>query len=183
MRYTTVIDITEMPALYRNHNARLVYLHLCLRCGYHDEDRDVINTSIRRLAGDIGITVAAVRHALNVLEASKLIERQGTVWNVRKWLPQQTVTPRPTGKGKKDTADAVAERQRIEREREQKQAQKERERAELEAMGKTNFMVWFEAQEAKAAQGDIEAKKTCERNRQVYEQHAAAVKQTKDKKK
>lgn len=50
MRYTTIVDISEYASLYRNHNARLVYLHLALRSGYHDNDRDLIDVSVRRLA-------------------------------------------------------------------------------------------------------------------------------------
>lgn len=86
MRYTTIIDITELPRIYRNANARLVYLHMCLRSGYHAEDKDHIKTSIRRLAMAAGLTVSATRHALAQLERDRLISRTEDGWNVRKWV-------------------------------------------------------------------------------------------------
>ena len=77
MRYTTIIDITELPSIYRNHNARLVYLHLVLKCGYHDTDRDLTDTSIRQLSAAVGLTIAATRHALLQLQAVGLLSREG----------------------------------------------------------------------------------------------------------
>lgn len=98
MRYTTVIDISEMPDIYRNKNAVLLYVHMCLKCGYHDEDRDVLEISIRNLAIRSGLSVSATRHALLKLEASKLIARQDGRWYVRKWVPTVDISPRPKGK-------------------------------------------------------------------------------------
>lgn len=86
MRYTTIIDITELSRIYRNTNARLVYLHMCLRSGYHAEDKDHIKISIRRLAMAIGLTVSATRHALAQLERDRLISRTEDGWNVKKWV-------------------------------------------------------------------------------------------------
>lgn len=99
MRYTTVIDISENRQLYANHNAVLVYLHLCLRAGYHDHDRDMVSISIRNLASDIGVTVSACRHAIKLLTAAGLVTRTagtGTVgtWTVKKWLIDEPPTPR-----------------------------------------------------------------------------------------
>lgn len=98
MRYTTVIDISEMPDIYRNKNAVLLYIHMCLKCGYHDEDRDVLEISIRNLAIRSGLSVSATRHALAKLEASKLIARQDGRWYVRKWVPTAAISPRPKEK-------------------------------------------------------------------------------------
>lgn len=179
MRYTTVIDLTDIPLLYRNRNIRLVYLHMALKCGYHDSDRDLIDTSVRRLSADVGISVSAVRHALHLLEAAHLIERQGTMWSVRKWLPSDTISPRASEKPSKEAAEAVAERQRIQRQRDEEKAQRDRQNALLEAQGKTSFMVYYEAQLQKASEGDIEAQRIVERNRAVYESHAAKYKQPK----
>ena len=61
MRYTTVIDISEMPEVYKNSTARLIYLHMSLKAGYHDADRDLVKLSIRRLSSDVGVTVSATR--------------------------------------------------------------------------------------------------------------------------
>lgn len=95
MRYTTIIDISEMPAVYRNQNARLVYLHMALRSGYHDEDRDQIDISIRRLADATGLTVSATRHALKQLLDAGLVVRHDNKMVVKKWLVQETPSPRP----------------------------------------------------------------------------------------
>lgn len=86
MRYTTVIDITEFAAVYRNQNARLIYFHMALKSGYHAEDKDRIQTSIRRLASDLNLTVSATRHALAQLEREDLIVRTNGGWKVKKWV-------------------------------------------------------------------------------------------------
>lgn len=94
MRYTTVIDITDFPQIYRNIHARLVYIHMALKAGYHDDDRDVCRLSIRSLAADAGITVSAVRNALLQLEKSGLISRGSDCWIVKKWVATETPSPR-----------------------------------------------------------------------------------------
>lgn len=94
MRYTTVIDITDYPQIYRNIHARLVYIHMALKAGYHDDDRDVCRLSIRSLAADVGITVSATRNALLQLEKSGLISKSSDCWIVKKWVLQETPTPR-----------------------------------------------------------------------------------------
>lgn len=98
MRYTTIIDITEISDVYRNKNARLIYLHLALKAGYHDDDRDVLQTSIRMTAGTVGLTVSATRHALAVLERAGLLKRTETGWTVTKWIQAAEPTPRPKKK-------------------------------------------------------------------------------------
>lgn len=118
MRYTTIIDITELPSVYKNKNARLIYLHMVLRSGYHDNDRDVIDTSIRRLASEIGTTVSTVRHALKLLERNGLITRDSERTKVTKWLQQEAITARP--KKNQPTATeadrSIAERERADAE-------------------------------------------------------------------
>lgn len=94
MRYTTVIDITDFPQIYRNINARLVYIHMALKAGYHDDDRDVCRLSIRSLSSDVGITVSATRNALQQLEKSGLISRGSDSWIVKKWVQMDAPTPR-----------------------------------------------------------------------------------------
>lgn len=86
MRYTTLIDISQDAALYRNHSVRLIYLHLALKSGYHDNDRDKIRTSIRRLAAEVGISVAATRHGLNQLKKAGLLSISNEAWIVKKWV-------------------------------------------------------------------------------------------------
>lgn len=106
MRYTTVIDISEIPDVYRNKNARLLYLHASLRCGYHDDDRDVLKTSIRMMAGSVGLTISATRHAIAVLERAGLLKRTTVGWTVTKWIQAIETTPRPK---KKTAASGVGD--------------------------------------------------------------------------
>lgn len=112
MRYTTIIDITASRELYGNINVRLVYLHLCLKAGYHDNDRDMIRTSIRTLAADVGITTSAVRHAIRMLEKYGLLKRQPQWWAVRKWVPTEEPTKRATTKREMAERIAAMERER-----------------------------------------------------------------------
>lgn len=94
MRYTTLIDITEQPALYRNKNARLLYLHMVLKSGYHDNDRDILDKSFRILAAEVGLTLSATRHAVAQLEAAGLLKKEQGSWRVKKWIVQEIPTPR-----------------------------------------------------------------------------------------
>lgn len=98
MRYTTIVDISQIQDIYRNQNLRLVYLHLSLRSGYHDDDRDKIRISIRKLADEVGLTVSATRHALGRLQAEHLLQRDGETWMVRKYVIDTPPTPRPKAK-------------------------------------------------------------------------------------
>lgn len=94
MRYTTILDLRDWPKLYKNPNCRLIYLHLVLLARYEDTYKDWCHVSFRRLAADVGLTESATRHAIKILEASKLIRRKnGWIW-VAKWLKDPTVTPR-----------------------------------------------------------------------------------------
>lgn len=115
MRYTTIIDITEQPEIYRNPAARLLYLHLVLKSGYHDDDRDTIGTSIRRVSADSGISVSAARHALRVLERAGLVSRKGPRWQVVKWVMTKEITARPKQGARARAAEAAAERERQQR--------------------------------------------------------------------
>lgn len=125
MRYTTVIDISENRQLYANHNAVLVYLHLCLRAGYHDQDRDMVSISIRNLARDTGVTVSACRHALKLLTAAGLVTRTAGAWTVKKWVEEQQITTR--AKTKRDMQEQI---QALERKMQQEKLQKQSEERE-----------------------------------------------------
>lgn len=115
MRYTTIIDIRESPELYRSQSIRLIYLHLVLRSGYHDNDRDLCKISIRTLAADVGITVSATRHALHVLEKMKMVKHQGSMYRVRKWVALEKPSKRKQPRTDEET-----------REREERQLELER---------------------------------------------------------
>lgn len=177
MRYTTCIDIREYPSVYRNQNARLVYLHLVLASGYHDHDRDLANVSLRALSADVGITLAATRHAIAILQRFHLIERQGPLLLVKKWTVQDTITPRPKTARQQKAIEAEAARQ-IRREKEQRAEQIERaKREQMWATGKTPFMLWYEDRMRLAAAGDEDAKRAVEKNRSMYEEHLKGMKQ------
>ena len=177
MRYTTVIDISEMPSVYRNVNVRLLYFHMVLKSGWHDIDRDLLPTSIRRLAADVGLSISAVRHALHVLETAGLIQRNGEVYHVKKWILEQTVTPRPKNQRQQKQLDLAAERRQQEEAR-QRELEIERIRREQNFnSGKTDFMIYYEEQLAKAQAGDMEASRVVKRNAAVYESHKAKMKQ------
>lgn len=99
MRYTTIIDITEVDEIYRNRNARLVYLHLCLRSGYRTDDRDRIRISIRKLSWEVGISTAAARYALQQLEKAQLLTySEGGTIEVVKFITPEPYAKRPANK-------------------------------------------------------------------------------------
>lgn len=169
MRYTTLIDISELPSVYRNVNARLLYLHMALKAGYHDDDRDVLDTSIRILSAQTGLTISAVRHALHVLEGVRLIKREGSTWIVKKWLPMQTTSPRP--KATQKQLDAAQDEANLRARQERKEELERLRREEVKATGKTEFMLYYEGLQEKAQSGDPEAIKLVARHRATYEAH------------
>lgn len=181
MRYTTVIDITEVPQVYRNPNARLVYLHLALKSGYHDDDRDLTDISIRRLAAAVGLTTSATRHAIAQLQTARLVDRQGPVWHVKKWVVESNITPRAKTARQQRQIDEAARRRKEEEERAREDAIEAQRRAILDAAGKTSFMLYYEGLQKRAAAGDQEAAQLVERHRKAYEAHKAAQEQSSDK--
>ena len=92
MRYTTVIDITQCPDIYRNTNARLLYFHMVLVCGYHDNDKGLVRKSVRQLAAETGITKSAVENALRQLKKFDLVRKNRGRLYVRTWAPEQPIT-------------------------------------------------------------------------------------------
>lgn len=125
MRYTTVIDISEIPEVYRNVNARLVYLHMALKAGYHDNDRDRATVSIRRLAMDVDVTVSAARHAIRQLERAGLLKREGGALIVKKWVEEQTITTRARTKREMQEQIQILERLKQQADLERKSQEKE----------------------------------------------------------
>lgn len=73
-KYITIRDIAATAA-YRNKNAILVYMHLCCMM---DVCSRIYIRSVRMLAADLGMTVATVRCALELLEGCNLIMRETT---------------------------------------------------------------------------------------------------------
>lgn len=134
MRYTTIIDVSTMPEIYRNRNAVLLYVHLCLRSGFHDYNRDCYKRSIRGLSYELDISVSAIRHAIKVLERFKLITQRDGIWYVRKYIADQKITPRSKKKPSREEF--------LKQERERKQAELEKQLRENEenAMSYEEFL-------------------------------------------
>lgn len=168
MRYTTIIDLSEFPAVYRNKNVRLVYLHLVLKSGYHDNDRDLIDISIRNLAWAVGLSVSATRHALHILEQARMIKRAGPLWHVRKFIIEQEITPRAKTQRESKRAAAAA----VEKARNQAlntELDKERERRQNLADNNTSdFIIYYEDLVRRAKAGDIDAQETARRRHDMY---------------
>ena len=131
MRYTTVIDISEMPEVYRNATARLVYLHLALKAGYHDNDRDRATVSIRRLAMDVDVTVSAARHAIRQLERAGLLKREGSALIVKKWVEEQTITTR--ARTKREMQEQIQSLERLKQQADVERKSQEKEDYDPEA--------------------------------------------------
>jgi DNA-binding Lrp family transcriptional regulator len=149
-----------MPSVYRNEHARLLYLHMALRAGYHDNDRDSCRLSVRRLAAEVGLTLSATRHALKVLENAVLIKRYQGAFAVRKFAMSAPVTPRPRSEKKRREQEAKAIEDAMRAEREQREADERRRLKEEEAAtGKTAYQRHVEDLERRAAAGDEDARR------------------------
>lgn len=169
-----------MPLLYRNINARLVYLHLALRSGYHDGDRDKITISVRRLAYEVGISVAATRHALKILANANLISYDARLITVTKWVLQDSVTPRI--KTKKQAAAqqrAAQELEARERRHAEREAEDKRRTTTILKTGKTSFMVYYESLLERAKDGDVEAQHLAKIHAKTYQAATININQEK----
>lgn len=170
MRYTTIIDIREFPPIYRNHNAKLVYLHLVLVSGYHDEDRDQTTISIRQIGYDTGLTLSAVRHAIKVLTAAGLISRNGITWHIRKFVLEKPISPRIRSEKKRQLAENL-ERERIIREENETREKEEKRRViEAKKAGKNPLFEMVKDLMRKAAEGDQEAAESLTRYKSIVQQ-------------
>lgn len=101
-----MIDISDMPEVYRNQAARLLYIHMALCAGYHDDDRDLVRQSLRVMAVRAGLTLSAVRHALGLLQRAGLVSREGEAWRVKKWFVDTPPTPRRQPKDRRAAHEA-----------------------------------------------------------------------------
>lgn len=73
MRYTTILDISQLPEVYENDKAKLLYLHLVLKAGYSTKDHGAYRTSYNRLASETRMTVSSVRWNIAQLSKARLI--------------------------------------------------------------------------------------------------------------
>lgn len=182
MRYTPIIDISENKTLYQNINVRLVYLHLVLKSGYHDYNRDMISISLRQLSNEVGITLGAVRHALEILTKAKMIYKKDNVYHVRKWIVEQKITSRATSKRQEQAIQNQKDREKENKEREIEYQERQKRVEELRRQGKTEYMVYYESMMKKAEKGDLDALKIVERNKSIYEEHKARIEEENSKK-
>lgn len=176
MRYTTIIDIREFPQIYRNNHAKLVYLHLVLISGYHDEDRDQTPISIRQICYDTGLSLSAVRHSLKVLISAGLLSRSGINWTVKKFVLDKPISPRIRSEKKRSAAENL-ERERIIKE-EQSQREKEEKRRYQEEIkaGKNPLKEMVKDLMNRAQNGDQEATENLKRYKSIVEQIKASEK-------
>ncbi|MBR5523438.1 MAG: hypothetical protein IKV82_08245 [Akkermansia sp.] len=179
MRYTTVIDLSEIPQVYANPTAVRVYLHLALKCGYHDNDRDIVTISLRILARSLGITVSAARHSLKILTAHGLLQPTGgSTFQVLKW-----VTNKPISKRAKTDAEQKARERREQEEREfnerrRKEREEDKKREALIKEGKSTFTEYYENYILPLAErGDPEGIRLKEQHAKYYEQECAALRE------
>lgn len=105
MRYTTLIDVTEIPEVWRNANTCRLYMYLALRSGYHDDDRDIVKSSLRTIAAHSGLTLSAVRHGLQVLQKTGLVRPVNGALNVTKFVLEQKITSRAKTKQQQQQQD------------------------------------------------------------------------------
>lgn len=170
MRYTTIIDIREFPQIYRNDHVKLVYLHLVLISGYHDEDRDQTSISIRQICYDTGLSLSAVRHSLKVLISVGLLSRSGITWTVKKFVLDKPISPRIRSEKKRSAAENL-ERERIIKE-EQIQREKEEKRRYQEEInaGKNPLKEMVKDLMNRAENGDQEAAENLNRYKSIVEQ-------------
>ena len=172
MRYTTIIDIRELPAIYRNVNARLVYLHMVLASGYHDNDRDQTEISIRRISYETNLTISA----LGCLERAGLISRTGITWTVKKFVLESTITPRARSEKKKKEIEN-RERERMIQEETARREQEEKQKViELKKAGKNPLFEMVKDLLRRAANGDQEAAESLPRYKTIVEQIKASEK-------
>ena len=153
-----------------------MYLHLVLKSGWHNDDRDLIEVSLRSLASGVGLTLSATRHALAQLEKAGLVIRQGSVWLVKKWILEEPVTPRARTRQQQRQLDVMAERRRVDEQRNHERELEAIERRRNFEAGKSSFMLWYENLVAKAEAGDEDAKRRVERNRAAYERQVEQMK-------
>lgn len=168
MRYTTCIDISEFPALYGNLNLRLVYFHLCLKSGYHDDDRDMLHVSLRRLADEVGITLSALRHSLKILEGMSFIRVENSTIYVKKWVDERPITKRVRHAAQTKAKDEQKQREKDQEQRDQARREDARRRADLEASGTSSFIVFYEKRYKEYMHGDSDALVSLKRNKNMY---------------
>ena len=164
MRYTTVIDISEIPEIYRNKNVCRLYFHLCLKAGYHDDDRDVVKLSIRGMAYETGLSLSAIRNAIGQLLKHGLLEKTGDSLKVRKFVVEMPISKRARTRKEIDPGKAV------------QKALQEETQDRMRAGEKTSWMKLYEYKMKAAKAGDKAAQKFVKDHAQQYKEQCEMIK-------
>ena len=170
MRYTTIIDIREFPQIYRNDHAKIVYLHLALISGYHDEDRDQTPISIRQICYDTGLSLSAVRHSLKVLISAGLLTRSGITWTVKKFVLDKPISPRIRSEKKRSAAENLERERIIKEEQNKREIEEKRKYQEEIKAGKNPLKEMVKELMKRAQNGDVEAAENMKRYKVIVEQ-------------
>lgn len=140
MRYTTIIDITDLP-IWRNTNVLRLYYFACMKCGYHDNDRDILQISIRKLSYLLDMSISAVRHSLKVLHAAGLIiPVQESTYRVIKWVDNQEISKRKSKRELQLQVESMTREQQRQQQEQLEQEQKkiiEKERKQRQQRGES----------------------------------------------
>lgn len=164
MRYTTVIDISEIPEIYRNKNVSRLYFHLCLKAGYHDDDRDVIRLSVRGMTYGTGLSLSATRNAISQLMKHGLLEKTKDGMKVKKFLVEMPVSKRARTRKEIDPGKAV------------QKALEEESHSRLKAGEKTSWMQLYEYKMRQAKAGDKAAQQFVRDHAQQYKEQSEMIK-------
>ena len=164
MRYTTVIDISEIPEIYRNKNVCRLYFHLCLKAGYHDDDRDVVKLSIRGMAYETGLSLSAIRNAISQLLKHGLLEKTADSLKVRKFVVEMPISKRARTRKEIDPGKAV------------QKALQEETQDRMRAGEKTSWMKLYEYKMKAAEAGDKAAEKFVRDHAQQYKEQCEMIK-------
>lgn len=164
MRYTTVIDISEIPEIYRNKNVCRLYFHLCLKAGYHDDDRDVVKLSIRGMAYETGLSLSAIRNAIGQLLKHGLLEKTADSLKVRKFVVEMPISKRARTRKEIDPGKAV------------QKALQEETQDRMRAGEKTSWMKLYEYKMKAAKAGDKAAQKFVKDHAQQYKEQCEMIK-------
>lgn len=164
MRYTTVIDISEIPEIYRNKNVCRLYFHLCLKAGYHDDDRDVVKLSIRGMSYETGLSLSAIRNAISQLLKYGLLEKTADSLKVRKFVVEMPISKRARTRKEIDPGKAV------------QKALQEETQDRMRAGEKTSWMKLYEYKMKAAKSGDKAAQKFVKDHAQQYKEQCEMIK-------
>ena len=168
MRYTTVIDISEIPEIYRNKNVCRLYFHLCLKAGYHDDDRDVVKLSIRGMSYETGLSLSATRNAIGQLLKHGLLEKTADSLKVRKFVVEMPISKRARTRKEIDPGTAV------------QKALEEESKDRMRAGEKTSWMGLYEYKMKAAKAGDKAAQKFVKDHAEQYKEQCEMIKKQRE---